>query len=288
MNNLHIELNRRPSMLSAYCGGLLRRRSGLRAGEQTAPITVTWPRYRINRQHLGKFLALTGLSGSQEIPFVYPLVLLFPVHMYMMAHPTFPLQFSKMMQVRTHLVQHRPVHRDEVLDMHCSVFNLHVVSTGMEVDFKTVYTSQGQPVWELVTSYYMPGNYGPAGAHRSHFEPLTGDFEIVQWHFPASTGIPMGHLTGDYNPLHYCAAFARRRGYRRDFAHAQLSLAECIKHLPPFTADRAVNLTMAIKGPVYYSHEVTMKYKAEPDYYRFDLYCGDNPRPSFVASVSLL
>ncbi|MGE5417154.1 MAG: hypothetical protein ACM3UZ_10520 [Acidobacteriota bacterium] len=289
MNPIHIELTKKPNMLPVYVAGWLRKRSSLKEGEQVPAMTARWQGYRIDRRHLHKFLALTGLSGDVEIPFMYPLVLVFPIHMCMLAHPAFPFPYFRMLQVRSHLQQYRLVHTDEVLDMYCSVVNQHVVARGIELDFKTVFSNHGHPVWELVNTYFMPGKFGAPGpaSHLAHFEPLPEDPSVIHWRFSPSIGLSLGHLAGDYNGLHYSSAYAHKLGYQRDFAHSQLTLAQCIQRLPILPENRQIQLSMALKGPVYYDHEVLMKYSIDQDHWRFDLFCSDNPRPSFAANISV-
>jgi hypothetical protein len=103
---------------------------------------------------------------------------------------------------------------------------------------------------------------------------------------PNRGGFCFGLMTGDYNPIHYLASYARRMEFRRDFAHAQLTLAFSITHLPSLKEDEPVTLDVAIKGPVYYGTNVTMKYSDDGKGHRFDLYCEDNPRPCINGYMS--
>jgi hypothetical protein len=74
-------------------------------------------------------------------------------------------------------------------------------------------------------------------------------------------------------------------GFERDFAHSQLTLAHCIRHLSPFERDEPIRLDVAIKGPVYYGSNVTLNYSSMGKGRRFDLYCGENPRPCVMGSL---
>ena len=103
---------------------------------------------------------------------------------------------------------------------------------------------------------------------------------------PNGGGFCFGLMAGDYNPIHYVATYARRMGFRKDFAHAQLSLALCIQHLPAFKKNEPVRLDVAFKGPVYYGSNVTMQYADDGAGYRFDLYCEGNPRPCLRGSLN--
>ena len=288
MSTVHLKYTARPRLLPIYARGLFASRSGLGPDRALPAMHSEWWGFTIDRRHLKRFLGICRLGPSEAMPLVYPLVFAFPLHMSIIGHLEFPLLYIRMMQVRNHVIQHRPVELQEALDISAVIVGQRVAEKGLEMDMYTVLGTVDDPVWESLHTYYFPGDFGEpdSPSSLSQFPPLPPDYLEKAWRMPNGGGFCFGLMAGDYNPLHYLASYARFMGFQRDFAHSQLSLALCVQHLPAFRKDEPVRLDVAIKGPVYYGSNVTMNYSDQGQGYRFDLYCEDNPRPSLVGSLS--
>ena len=108
--------------------------------------------------------------------------------------------------------------------------------------------------------------------------PLVAAFETAS----ADGGWRYGRLSGDYNPLHWSGAYARRHGFGGAFLHPQRVLGQCLARLG---ARGATDLEAWIKGPVFYGAEVEMRSDADADGIRFALHVEDDARPAFVGRV---
>jgi len=186
-----------------------------------------------------------------------------------------------MMQIWNHVIQHRPVDVHETMDIECTIVGQRIAAKGLEMDVHTVLEAGGDAAWESIHTYFFPGSFGPPDqpSPLSVLPVLPDDSVEKTWKMPSGGGFCFGLMAGDYNGIHYFAPYARRMGFRRDFAHAQLTVASCIRHLPEFRENESVRLDVAIKGPVYYGSNVTMKFSPDDTSHRFDLYCEGNPRP---------
>ena len=102
------------------------------------------------------------------------------------------------------------------------------------------------------------------------------------WRMPADGGWRYGRLSGDYNPLHWSGAYARRHGFGGAFLHPQRVLGQCLARLG---ARGATDLEAWIKGPVFYGAEVEMRSDADADGTRFALHVEGDARPAFVGRV---
>jgi len=270
-----------------YVRGLLRRRTGLRENEQLPVLKLDQLRVQTDKKHLGKYLKACGLSPGPSLPVLYPLMVTFPLHMRILTHPAFPLKYVNMLQLRNHVVQYRSIGIHESMDAMCEILNRRNVMKGLEFDLYTAFSSDGEILWENINTYFFPGSYGePAAAlPRVSFEPVTKDAPAMTWIMPAKGGFRFALISGDYNGIHYFAPYARMFGFKRDFAHGQFSVLKCLEHLPEISGDYPVRIDVALKGPVYYSSEVVMKYNPCLTGYRFDLYCGDMKRPCILGSI---
>jgi len=222
------------------------------------------------------------------MPLVYPLVFVFPLHVGIVGHREFPLLYVRMMQIRNHVIQHRPIDVQETMDISCTIVGQRVAAKGLEMDIHTALEVDGDPVWESLITYFFPGDFGEPDplSPLSDLPAVSQDHVEKTWRMPKGGGFCFGLISGDYNALHYLAPYARHMGFRRDFAHGQLSVALCARHLPALREDEPVRLDVAIKGPVYYGSDVTLKYSAEKGSHPFDLYCGENPRPCVRGCLS--
>ncbi len=281
MRTVRLEYTNRPRLLPIYTMGLLSGRKSLASSRALPEMHAEWRGFRIDKQGLKRFMDICRLPASDTMPLVYPLVFAFPLHMTMVGHREFPLPYVRMMQIRNHVIQHRPIGLDESLDISCAIVDQRVVAKGLEMDVHTGLEAAEDLVWESVHTYFFPGNFGRPDrpSPLALLPTLSNDNVETTWTMPDGGGFCMGLMAGDYNPVHYLAPYARRFGFRRSFAHAQLTLALCVQHLPPFREDHSVRLDVAIKGPVYYGSDVTMKRSDDGKSHRFDLYCEDNPRP---------
>ncbi len=74
-------------------------------------------------------------------------------------------------------------------------------------------------------------------------------------------------------------------GFERDFSQPLLILANSISRLEKIDNNNILSLDVFLKGPVYYGENVTIKGENIENNLRFDLYSGDNPRPSLCCET---
>jgi hypothetical protein len=281
MHAVRLQYSARPMMLPMYLGGLIARRSGLNPRQPLPQMRSEWRGFTMDPRQLARFLKICGLAPSDTMPLVYPLVFTFPLHVGIIAHRAFPILYARMMQIRNHVLQYRQVKVRETLDISVELVSKRIAVKGLEVDVHTALEAADGIVWESVHTYFFPGRFGEPDpvSPLAEFPILPEPHEETTWTMPRGGGFCFGLMAGDYNALHYLSPYARRMGFERTFAHAQFSLALCMRHLPGAEPDRPVRLDAAIKGPVYFGRNVLMKHAVQGQGRRFDLYCADNPRP---------
>jgi hypothetical protein len=288
MHAVRLEYTNRPRLLPLYVRALLEHRSGLAAKRALPTIQSEWQGFKIERGHLKRFTDMCRLAASDTMPLTFPLVFVFPLHMSIVCHGQFPLLYVRMMQIRNHIIQHRPIELRETMDIKCTIVGQRIAAKGLEMDVHTALDISGDAAWESIHTYFFPGSFGAPDepSPLSELPVLPEDSLEKTWKMPNGGGFCLGLMTGDYNGIHYFAPYARRMGFRRDFAHSQLTVALCHRHLPALQENESVSLDVAIKGPVYYGSNVTMKYSDDGKGHRFDLYCEDNARPCISGSLN--
>jgi hypothetical protein len=288
MQAINLKYTNRPRMLPLYARGILGYRSRITSEPALPSAKSEWRGFKIDGGHLKRFMDACRLAPSDTMPIAFPLVFAFPLHMSMVSHGRFPLSYVRMMQISNHIIQHRPVNVQETMDISCDIVGQRVVYKGLEMDVYTVLEIVGQPVWESIHTYFFPGNFGEPDQPSLFFKqsPLPENCAKKTWKMPNGGGFCFGLIAGDYNPIHYFAPYSRLMGFRRDFAHSQITIALCLRHLPAFPENQPVCLDVSIKGPVYYGSNVTMRLSNAEKSHGFELYCEDNSRPCIKGSLS--
>lgn len=279
-----------PSMLIGYARSVALPRRGLRRGDVIPRIDLTRRDFTIDAGHLARFRELCGWEPSAHLPFVYPLSWLFQYHLGIFAHPDFPWSLWKLLGLRNHVVQRRRIAVGDTLDLSARTAGQRVLPNGVEFDVHTVLSSGGAPVWESVHVYYLRGDVGGDDARPApaRVRPLDAiGFETI-WTAPRGGGWPFARLSGDLNPVHYFAPWARLLGFRSAFCHTQRIVSDCLRRLPDGRAvmeAESLRLDVAFKGPIYYGSKLVMRGAAREDGYRFDLYCGTVEKPALPGSL---
>ena len=280
-SSLQVRFNRRPSTLGCHLRAFYPS-PGLREGG-VPPIRATWSQHRVDPRHLSRFLSLTGLSAEQGLPLLYPQVFAFPLQMVVLTHRAFPVPIWGILQIRNHLVGHRPIPTDALLDLEISVAGQRVLEKGVEVDLRTTIHSRGGEVWEGTSTFYFRGRFGqadpPSPLSRA---PEVGEAPLASWHMPAGAGWRFAGLTGDYNGIHWARWYARRLGFRTSLHHPQRVLGQCMARLPSLGNGQPQRLDAWLKGPVYYGSDVSLRGSLVEGGATFALFADGDARPAIV------
>jgi acyl dehydratase len=277
-----LEFRRRPSVLAYMLRGFYPS-PGMRTASGRPLIHAHWKGHRIDRTRLAELCTLTGLSAAEGIPMLYAHVISFPLQMAVLTHPRFPLPIWNVLQIRNHLLQHRPVADDDVLDLETRIVEVRVLEKGVEFDLHTGVTAEEELVWESVNTFYYRGRHGAAGAAspRARAPRLGGDV-VARWRAPADSGWRFASVTGDYNGIHYWPWYARRLGFRRAFLHPQLVLGQSMARLPVPQGGRRQRLDAWLKGPVYHDADVHLLAEVSTDATDFGLVAEGEARPAIL------
>ncbi|NKE68263.1 acyl dehydratase [Ramlibacter sp. RBP-2] len=281
-----VEFQRRPSAL-AYMTGALHRAAPPDRVAALPPLRFVWHGMRIERDEVARFATLTGLAASGRVPVLYLHTVGFRLLMALLTHRDWPLPIWRALQVRNHLVQHRPVMVGEVLELETRAAGHRVLDKGIEVDLRTTARLQDRTAWESIATFYYRGRFGEAGAASPLARaPATGEQELARWRTADGVGLRFGRLTGDYNGIHLWTPYARLSGFRRAFHHPQLVLGQSLARLPALDPDAPQRLDAWLKGPVFYGSEVVLRGTPAPGATVFGLFADGDPRPAIVGRWS--
>lgn len=279
--DMQLEYERRPStaafMLRALYPPALRRKGPF------PPICARWRGHRVALLRLAELRRLTALEREAGLPLLYPHVFGFPLQMVILTHPAFPLPIWRVLQIRNHLLQRRPIPEDAVLDLETRVSGQRVLEKGVEVDLHTTVVFDEQPAWESLNTFYYRGRFGEAGPPSPMASaPDVAEDVVARWRTPAGGGWRFGALTGDFNGIHWWSRYARAFGFRRAFHHPQLMLGQSLARLPTSGFEGIQRLDAWLKGPVYHGSEVSLRATAVPHGTAFAVVAEGERRPAIV------
>lgn len=278
-------LHGRPPKVANYLRAAVLPRRAFRPGDELPRLHLIDRDLRIDARHLGAFRALCEAAPTDHVPFDYPLWLLFHYHLGVFGHPRFPCSLTALLAMHARILQHRRFFAAEPLALEVHTLARRQLAKGVEFDFRTVLSQAGEPVWESISAYYLRGPGGGSDTRPvdARLPPLADTEFATHWNMPRGVGWRAARLTGDYNPMHYAAGYARRFGFARDFAHTQLVVGLCLRRLPEALETLDVGplrLDVAYKGPVYYESPLLLQGARRDSGYRFDLYCGAGDKPA--------
>ena len=258
---------------------LFPRRPGLRAG--LPALSAAWRGHRVGGTPLASFLALAGLEGHPLWPLLYPQAAGFRLLMSLVTDYAFPFPIWGALQVRNRLALRAPFARGDVLDLSARVAEARALDKGSEIDVACTARRGATLVWEGVTTFYYRGQRSTAPGVPPPSSPTPEGPAVAEWIADAGARLRFARLTGDYNPLHWSDAHARRSGFRRAFHHSQRMLGQCLARLP---RREGSTLEAWFKGPVYYGAKVALR--ASADRPGFALFVDGDERPALLGRLS--
>lgn len=282
---IELEYRRRPSALR-YMALALWPSPGLRAGAALPRMRARWTNLRAAARELDDIEALTGVAGGDALPFLVPHVLGFRLQMALLTHPSFPVPIWRTLQVRNRLCSHRPIGRSARFELEVDVVAHRILDKGVEFDLRCRAIESGTPAWEGITTFYARGRYGEATASpQPALAPPGGSAEVVDhWRADVHGALRFGALTGDYNGIHLSNHYARRFGFPGAFLHPQRALGACLARLPGGTRPRT--LEAALRGPVPYAADVTLRAEQVAGATAFSLSVGEDARPAIIGRLT--
>lgn len=248
----NIALHAAPSTLGFYWRAITVRKSRVAPAEASELATVSLVGVRPHRLKVAAYRKICGFRPGRNLPATYPFVLSTPLHAELLVSRAFPFPVWGLVHVRNEIIQHRHIADSERLDLHCTLSGPRKAAAGLEFDLLTQALSDGDRVWECVTTVLRrePGRKGAARAAvpQSPAEPpLFAEF----WRLPASIGRFYAAVSGDFNPIHLHPLTAKPLGFKRAIAHGMWTKARCMAALEASFDSGALRVSTAFKLPIH-------------------------------------
>lgn len=256
------ELTAPPSTAAQYSRALLGSLAG-KKGKALPDLELVLRDVKVDRSALAAYNRVCGFSQKDTLPATYGFVLAFPLQMELMTSPEFPFAAMGTVHIRNTITQRRPVKASEPLTIAVRPANLRPHDKGLQFDFLTTVSVNGEVVWEITSTMLRRGGGGGAGEAKpaaARSAPAEAPRAVVQWVIPADTGRRYGAVSGDRNPIHLYAFTAKLFGFPRAIAHGMWTKARCLaaleSRLPDaFTVDVQFKLPVLLPARVAFSSD---------------------------------
>ena len=274
---------KKPSTISSYVKILISRRPGVKRDDTLPNIHGQWQNLTPDTDNLNRYREACNLRDDGMIPILYPHVLASPLYMNILTHQKFPIPLLGSLHLRNHIIHHRPIRENEIFTMDINLGEKRIVKQGIEFDFTILLSNGRERLWESITTWIQKGKFGNSYTQSPYaglIQPITDGEKHAESYIPKNIGKKFARITGDYNPIHVSRFMAPFFGLKRDVAHAMWVCADAIARLPKLNEHAPRRVDLAFKGPLFLDSTSTITIKRYKQGYRFDTYCGDNPRPS--------
>jgi acyl dehydratase len=281
-----MRFDRTPSALADMLRGALpvtRRR-----GEGLPELTATWRGHRVDADDLAASLRITGLPARATLPLLYPHTFGFRLAMAVLTSPAFPVPIWNVLQIRNHILAHRPIPVGATLDFETRVRALRVLAKGAEYDLHTRVDADGALAWESLVTFYARGRGFGAPQPESPLARAPSEWGDLraEWTMSDDAHVRFGRFTGDYNGIHLFRWYVRRFGFDSPLYHPQRVLAACLARLDEADDDRPRRLDAWLKGPVPHGAHVRLHARASSAETTFALF-AEQRRPAIIGRLGL-
>jgi hypothetical protein len=216
----------------------------------------------IDAGHVAAYAAVCGFAPSQTLPFTYPHMLAFPLHMGIMTDGSFPYPAIGTVHLRNAITRLRPIAPTETLDVSARADHLRAHPKGTVFDLLTTVSIDEETVWESTSTYLR------VGKSDDSVKPEGEPFDLVaatgtEWRLGGDLGRRYAAVSGDHNPIHLYPLTAKAFGFKRQIAHGMWSKARCVAAFATRLPD-AATVEVEFRKPIFLPGKVAFGSRIQP------------------------
>lgn len=288
---INMIFTKRPSGFSGVLKGLWNRGSVkknlIKGGMRHISASIAHTRPSL--AHIGLFNEICKVKETQWLHPLYPVTYVYPLVVRILGHKKSSFDIFKSLNIRSWIRQRRKIGVHETMSVHCSIKDKRIVKNGIEIDIGGEITITGHIVWECCYTFFYRGRFGePSAQVKVESVPDISDSKVIcEWFLEKGLGFKFAKLSGDTNGIHYWDSYARMLGFKASFAQPLLVLTRTFETLPVQNMDSFI-MEQRLKGPVYYNNRICVKGDFSKSHEgRFDIYCGENPKPCICCRIGM-
>ena len=122
---MHVTLHH-SSLLRLYIRAAIAKTTA-RKQECYPPLAIDLIGVQTNPKKLAQYRSLFGLPEDTSMPYVYPHILAFRLHLSLLLSDEFPFPLLGLVHVRNQFTQYQDIEDEDILDINCSLEGLTVV-----------------------------------------------------------------------------------------------------------------------------------------------------------------
>jgi acyl dehydratase len=216
---------------------------------------------RVDLKHLAEYDQVCSFPGHAALPATYPHVLAFPLQLALITDRHFPLAPVGLVHLANRITQHRPIRREERLDLGVHATPLADHRSGQTFMLVSEARVAGELVWRELSTMLRRERRAGASVVRDERSQAPAAQPAAEWRLPRDLGRRYATVSGDRNPIHLHALSAKMFGFPRAIAHGMWTMARCvaaIEHRLPevFSIDVRFRAPILLPGTVAYSKTV--------------------------------
>lgn len=246
-----IELDKLPTTASMLLRSVATRKPKASPDAGFKPLSISVKGVRAERQQIERFESVCELPASDYLPLSLPHIMAFPMHLQLLLEPECPYTPMGAVHLRNRIRQHRPIKKDETLDLKAFFGDHRRVQKGQEIDIITEAYIDGERVWDDLSTMLIRKNGDPDAEKVSGTsEPLQSP-EKTSWALPSDLGRRYAKASGDYNPIHLWPLTAKTMGFKRHIIHGMWTKNRCLAALQPEVMPAYIEIDVQFKLPVF-------------------------------------
>jgi acyl dehydratase len=197
------------------------------------PLRFVRPAVTLEEVAIDRYARVCGFIPEQGMPFTFPHLLAFPLHLLMLTDPAFPWPAPGLVHLANSVHLRKPLDAGDVLRVEVEFGTRLRHDKGQAFVLHSRLYRRGEAVWDGDSVYLKRG----AVSQGDPFAPLEIDRDALvrqaRWQLPSQLGRDYAKASGDYNPIHLTALSARAFGFPRAIAHGMWTLARAASALQP-------------------------------------------------------
>lgn len=249
-------------------------------------INVSLNGVKAERKKVKEYAKVCGFEGIETLPVTYPHILAFPLHMQILVSDEFPYPLLGLVHVSNEITQYREIKTNERLDYFCSLAEKRDVEKGEEFDIYTRVESNGETVWESVSTMLNRSKSKDSGSKTPPAEtPDFGADGVNQWSVKSDIGRRYARVSGDFNLIHIHKVTAKLFGFNSAIAHGMWSKAHLLAQLNEQLPQGPFKVSVKFKLPMLLPAQVQLQHKKVGEGVEFQLMDKTGEKPHLAGSI---
>lgn len=242
---------------------------------------------KVDAKRLRQYGQVCGFKSKSHLPATFPHIMAFPLHMKLLTDPKFPLPLLGLVHYKNSMTQHRPLNINEILDINCELTNHQSGDMGMTFDIISTVSVGGTVVWEETSTLLQRSKKTKANRQKTR-TALPSYQNSETWKLSSTLGRQYAKVSGDFNLIHLYAWSAKLFGFNHPIAHGMWSKTRCIAALSDALGERAFNIDVAFKLPVFLPGTVSFNWQQHNNLIDIQLLDKRLTKPHLKGKITLM